>query len=165
MGFSQGPRAIRNHECVCVAPSPASFQQSGPQCHPQSGPTSGSLAGPSAILASPFQVTDEPWQVSSSSHPQTIPIHPNRDNHMTMEVFSVFCMVGLQMPLENLVILWTCEIKESKELCEPSFMTSAPVPYTQNVAPRHSGTDLGGVSLNCIQCSLWPENSSQIPFP
>lgn len=47
-------------------------------------------------------------------------------------------------------ILWTCEIKESKGhlLCEPSFTTSAPVPSTQNVAPRYSGTDLGGVSLS-----------------
>lgn len=50
------------------------------------------------------------------------------------------------MPLENLAILWTREIKQRKEHlpCEPSF-TSAPVPSTQNVVPRHSGTDMGGV--------------------
>ena len=82
---------------VYMAPSPASFQQRT-QCHPRLGPTFDSWAGTSALLASPFQVMKPRHccrYALSSSRPQTIPLHPNRDNHMTMEVFSVFCKVRL----------------------------------------------------------------------
>lgn len=61
------------------------------------------------------------------------------------------------MPLENLAILWTSEIKGINEhlLYEPSFMTSVPVPSTQKTAPRQSGTDMGGVTSFFVLRALY----------
>lgn len=136
---------------VCVAPSPASLPAERAPVPPTVGPhiwlmnwhtRYSGISFPGHRWAMTVLRVEALKFLTSTNNPNP----PQQDNHMTMEVISVFCMVGLQMPLENLAILWTCEIKQRKEHlpCEPSF-TSAPVPSTQNVVPRHSGTDMGGV--------------------